>query len=150
VPRSDAAELIAHAQTRVIELAAGRAGEMVAFPRIAPLPSLNDRRESQNYASLFAVSEEAVGSFLKYAAAEARSLILEHRDVFDALREALFEAKTMTNEQIDVVVYRTLVRRDQAIEYARRKQMIEMQKGVREFERLIEKSSTARENSSAA
>jgi hypothetical protein len=133
VPRIDAAELIAHAQVRAIELVAGRVAEIVAFPAIVPLPSPLDRKESRNYASLFCCSQNAIDVFLKYAAHEARSLITENIDVFNALREALLERKTMQCAEIDAVIHAALVRRDQKIEHARRKHMLQTNERAQKF-----------------
>lgn len=133
VSRIDAAELIAHAQTRAIELVAGRVAEIVAFPAIAPLLSPLDQKESRNYASLFCCSQKAIDVFLKYAAHEARSLITENIDVFKALCEALLEKKTMQCAEIDEVIYAALVRRDLKIEHARRKLMLQAHENAQKF-----------------
>ncbi len=118
--RVDVAEMITHAQGRVIELVAGTEAERVFYADAPPLEAPNDRYEAQAFASLICCSPAAVDEFLAYARREAVVLIEEHRGALSMLVDALIERRKLNGAEIDQIIADALAREDLAAERSRR------------------------------
>jgi len=118
--RTDCAELLAHATTRAIELAAGSASEQLFYPADEPLAAIDDRRQARAFAGLVCFTPFAIDQFLIYVISEATALLSAHRGAVIAVAEALLEKRTMTGTEIDSVIANALALEDLAAERGRR------------------------------
>jgi hypothetical protein len=118
--RADAAELLTHAHSRVIEIVAGTESERLFCSDAPPLAALQDQQDAEQFGRLMCVHPDALDTFVAYCRREAALLLSEHAAVVRALADSLLEQQTLTGEQIDSVIATALVREDSAAERKRR------------------------------
>jgi hypothetical protein len=132
-PRDDAAEFQVHAIRRTVELLAGSEGERVLLEE--PLVgAVDDNKQALRFARLVCVSPASVEAFLSYAAAEARALLEQYRDLVSALADCLIAKRTMTGAEVDAVLAAALAKSDLEIEHRRRAAWAKVAERARIFE----------------
>jgi hypothetical protein len=132
--RSDAAEMLAYAHSRVIEIVAGSESERLFCADAPPLEALQDQQDAEQFARLMCVHPDAIDTFLAYCRREAALLLNAHASVVHALAEALLEAQTLTGAQIDIVIANALVLEDLAAEKSRSLDWAQRMINARAFE----------------
>jgi hypothetical protein len=132
--RSDAAEMLAHAHARVIEIVAGSESERLFCTDAPPLEALQDQQDAEQFARLMCVHPDAVDDFISYARHEARALLTELASVVHALADALLERLTLTGAEIDAVIANALVLEDLAAEKSRSLDWAQRMINARAFE----------------
>jgi hypothetical protein len=106
--RTDIAVELERASCQVIALLAGPLAETLFTAE--PLPGTgHDLAEARSLASLIVRSPRSINSYLAYAQAEARALLVDNRDVVLAISDALLKHRTIYAEQIDVIITAALL-----------------------------------------
>jgi hypothetical protein len=131
--RVECAEEIMRAQIVVTELVAGRVAEKVFFPDHEPLPAEHDLLEARAFASVCASPGAAVDALLRYAEAEAETLIRAHLPVVAALIDQLVEHGTLSGEQVDEIISGAIAAEIFSAEHQRRRKWDEALKGAANF-----------------
>ena len=129
--RDDTAEIYQHVFNRIVELTAGSEAEKLQFGD--NWPATDDRQQERQLAGLIFSSPEAQRVFIEACRAEARAILQRHQDVVDALATALVEHRTLDGTQIDEVISRTVVARQLAQEYERRRKWREVKANADKF-----------------
>jgi hypothetical protein len=89
---------------RVVDLCAGTAAETLLHPDDAPWIAHSDIRQARALASIICTSEAAIDAYLLFGLAEAKALILQHREAVLAIAGALMGERTLNTEQIDAII----------------------------------------------
>jgi hypothetical protein len=129
--RDDTAVIYQHVFNRIVELTAGSEAEKLQFGD--NWPATDDRQQERQLAGLIFSSPEAQRVFIEACRAEARAILQRHQDVVDALATALVEHRTLDGTQIDEVISRTVVARQLAQEYERRRKWREVKANADKF-----------------
>jgi hypothetical protein len=103
-PRSDTADIYAHVHVRVVDLCAGTAAETLLHPDCEPWIAHSDIRQARALAGLICSSESAIDAYLMFALAEAKALIIQHRDVVLAIARALMVHRTLDAVMIHKII----------------------------------------------
>jgi hypothetical protein len=103
-PRVDAAEIFAHVHVRVVDLCAGTAAEILLCRDCEPWVSHSDIRQARALASLICSLESAIEAYLIFALAEAKALIIRHRDAVLAVARALMIHRTLDAVMIHEII----------------------------------------------
>jgi len=135
-PRGDAADIYLHVLNRCIELAAASVAERMLLPG-EPVPSVSDVEQAVGLASLCCRSAEAVERFLAFAEQQAHDLIYPHAAIIMSLATVLRIRRTLTGEEIDIVISDVQTRKARAIEHARRKEWQRAVENAAKFSALL-------------
>jgi hypothetical protein len=119
-PRDDVAVELVQTHARVIELLSGTEAERQLFTTASPLEAPHDIAEARAHAALICCTPVAVEAFLAYAKVEAAELIRTHRDLVEAIADALIEHHTLDAAQIDTTIADAVARDALRIEQERR------------------------------
>jgi hypothetical protein len=101
--RSSIADIVLHAFNRVVELCAGSVGEELFLDGPA-WDAVDDRKQERALAALVASSPEAIEGFINFARIEAAALLRPREHIIRALTAELIERRTMTGDEIDIVI----------------------------------------------
>jgi hypothetical protein len=86
---------------RVIATLAGPISE--ALFTVGPMLENVDTDNARGLAEIIVRSPTAADAYLGFAAAEARGLLLDHRDIVVTLAEALMRRRTLTGTEVDQI-----------------------------------------------
>jgi hypothetical protein len=129
--RMDAADVYAHCLLRITELAAGSEAERMHFGDA--WPTLDDRRQERELASLIASSQESVEALIGFSQLEAASILRRHAHVTAALADALVRQRTLNTAEIAATISSAIARKMAADEADRRRQWARRIKNAKIF-----------------
>ena len=103
--RDDIAVELLHTHHQVLELLAGSIAEEMLYPDTSPLPgAAHDQIEARALAALICRSPTSVDAYLAFAKVEVTALLTYHRDIMQAVADALLRHRALNGDQIDDVI----------------------------------------------
>jgi hypothetical protein len=115
----DVAQVHLNVRRRTVELAAGTVAEELFLPG-EPWPAADDRRQERELASLITSSRESREAYIAACRVEVRSILQRYDNVVRSLAAELLQRRTMTGEEIDMVISRAIGERQLREEHQRR------------------------------
>jgi hypothetical protein len=117
----DVAQVHLNVRRRIVELAAGTVAEELFLPG-EPWPAADDRRQERELASLITSSRESREAYIAACRVEVRSILQRYDNVVRSLAAELLQRRTMTGEEIDMVISRAIGERQLREEHQRRRE----------------------------
>jgi hypothetical protein len=127
--------VLQHALNHCVELCAGSVGEEMLLPG-APMLATDDLRQEVIYASLFTTSPASCEAFIALARSMAVDLLAPHKTIIAALAKELRIRRTMTGDEIDLCISKSLAVEAIKAEHARRKQWQRIEQNAAMFQRF--------------
>ena len=139
-PRTKAAEVFAHVHVRGVDLMAWTAAELLLHTEGPPWHAHSAIRQARSLASIICSSEAAIDAYLKFAAEEAKAIIVQHRAAVLAVAEALIIHRTLNSTQIDNIIATAMAREIMRIEIERRKKWATISANAAEISRVMQRA----------
>ncbi len=136
-PRNECATYYQVTWSSVIELVASTEGERLLCDG-DPLDAVADRAQAWHLAEAFCCLDdsEIVETFIAYCRAEAGAIIRRHREAVLSVAAGLVEKRTLTGNEIDVLIFEALGRATIDREKGRRREWAATIVRASEFEKL--------------
>lgn len=99
---------VIRAQVLVIELLGDEVAEQILHPDQPSPGAKHDQIEANAFVKVAVAASPAVAALIAYCEAEATALLKSNIEIVRALVEALIEAGTLSGDEIDIIIARTI------------------------------------------